>query len=164
VEFKKWFKTLPVPFSLSFLVSTQNNGTKHVPSGFAAIRIGTDDKHTDRVHCYSDAAADNDPDHVMREVFKYVEIQDKYAQKVLSNNSSMKLSAADEQNFRDVTHCYVCHENFHEKRLVKVRDHDHLSSKEISNYRGAACNACNLALKPRHGKSRFTSEGGYFIP
>ena len=95
LKFTKWFKTLSVRFSVymdfeSFLVPTQNNGTKHVPSGFAAIRVGTDDKHTDKVHCYSDAADDNDPDHVMREVFKYLEIQDKYAQQVLSNNSSMK--------------------------------------------------------------------------
>ena len=30
-----------------------------------------------------------------------------------------------------------------------------------SEFRGAACNSCNLALKPRKGKSKFS---GYFIP
>ena len=43
------------------------------------------------------------------------------------------------------TKCYACGTNF-TKDNYKVRDHSHVSE----NYRGAACNNCNLQMKLTH--------------
>ena len=56
----------------------------------------------------------------------------------------IKMSSEDEAIFKKSTHCHIC-----KKKLLwgsttnyPVRDHDHL--KKENNFRGAACNVCNM--------------------
>ena len=58
----------------------------------------------------------------------------------------MNLSAEEKSQHKKATSCYVCNCDFTaENRKVKkkVKDHCHVSG----NYRGAACNMCNLGMK-----------------
>ena len=139
------------------LVPSGNGGTKHIPCGYAAIRVATNPGHNEELECYSEPGS---PEDIVDHFLEYLEKQDKFAQEILSVNQPMNLTDEEEQTFQDASHCYVCGGHFVDDNLKKVRDHDHLTSK----FRGAACNSCNLALKPRTGKSRFSGESGYFIP
>ena len=57
-----------------------------------------------------------------------------------------------EAQFRRTTHCYICNRMFNDK-LIKVRDYSHIGvtghsqSPHYSNYRGAACQSCQLNLQ-----------------
>jgi len=57
-----------------------------------------------------------------------------------------------ESKFKNATHCYICNRMF-PTNLIKVRDHSHIGvtgdqhSPTYSNYRGAACQTCNLNLQ-----------------
>ena len=58
----------------------------------------------------------------------------------------MNLSAEEKSQHKKATSCYVCNCDFTaENRKVKkkVQDHCHV----LGNYRGAACNTCNLGMK-----------------
>ena len=58
----------------------------------------------------------------------------------------MNLSAEEKSQHKKATSCYVCNCDFTaENRKVKkkVKDHCHV----LGNYRGAACNMCNLGMK-----------------
>ena len=80
----------------------------------------------------------------------YIKI--KYVKEKLGEIEPMIMNEATEKQFQNATHCYVCYRQFTEN-LIKVRDHDHLGmngdpqSTDYSNYRGAACNRCNLNLQ-----------------
>lgn len=52
------------------------------------------------------------------------------------------MSEEDVKRFNAAKNCHICGESF-SKNNPPVRDHDHLSPPG-KNYRGAACNACNL--------------------
>jgi len=57
----------------------------------------------------------------------------------------LNLSEEEEKQFQQATKCYLCNEILKDAKNKddKVRDHCHITGK----YRGAAHNACNLALK-----------------
>ena len=54
----------------------------------------------------------------------------------------MYMSNEEKMHHRKATTCYVCNSDFTAENR-KVRDHCHV----LGNYRGAACNMCNLAMK-----------------
>ena len=54
----------------------------------------------------------------------------------------MNLSSDEKIHHKNATTCYVCKGEF-TKENPKVRDHCHVNG----NYRGAACNKCNLGMK-----------------
>ena len=57
-------------------------------------------------------------------------------------NTPMKLSNKEKRHHKLATSCYVCKCSFTAENR-KVRDHCHV----LGNYRGAACNMCNLGMK-----------------
>ena len=62
---------------------------------------------------------------------------------VLKNtNFDITMSNEDEILFQKTNKCWMCNCNFINEEEKKVRDHDHL--KKENNFRGAACNECNL--------------------
>ena len=54
----------------------------------------------------------------------------------------MNLSEEEKSQHKKATSCYVCNCDFTAENR-KVRDHCHV----LGNYRGAACNTCNLGMK-----------------
>src|SRR5277367_5195107 len=61
------------------------------------------------------------------------------------SESKMNMTKADWKNYDNAKKCYVCKGEFTTENK-KVRDHCHV----INQYRGAACNKCNLQLKLSH--------------
>ena len=57
-------------------------------------------------------------------------------------NTPMRLSNTEKRHHKLATSCYVCKCSFTAENR-KVRDHCHV----LGNYRGAACNTCNLGMK-----------------
>jgi hypothetical protein len=69
--------------------------------------------------------------------------------KEMKQNSRMVMTDEDEKNFRKAKHCYLCDGEFapsvplgnkENKKLNKVRDHDH----RTGCFRGAAHCKCNI--------------------
>ena len=63
---------------------------------------------------------------------------------LLKTNYELHGNDDDVMNFNNSMCCYYCNTPFDEFS-GKVRDHDHY--KQYNNYRGAACNKCNLQAK-----------------
>ena len=57
-------------------------------------------------------------------------------------NTPMYMSNEENMHHKKATRCYVCNCDFNAENR-KVRDHCHV----LGNYRGAACNMCNLAME-----------------
>ena len=57
-------------------------------------------------------------------------------------NTPLNLSYKEKMHHKNATKCYVCDCSFTDKNR-KVRDHCYV----LGNYRGAACNTCNLCMK-----------------
>ena len=60
----------------------------------------------------------------------------------MRENKRMVMTDNDKLNFSNAKSCFLCNESFNEsdKKLCKVRDHDHATGK----YRGAAHCKCNI--------------------
>ncbi len=68
------------------------------------------------------------------------------------NQYPIDMTAEDEANFLGATYCYICKKELQWKSKTNypVRDHSHI--KKSSNYRGAACNTCNINFFNRSKK------------
>jgi hypothetical protein len=78
----------------------------------------------------------------MFESLKYImEIQDKARDIINETKYDIHMTREDNAVHYKADRCYLCFQKFH-KNNPKVRDHDHLKPK--FNYRGPACNNCNL--------------------
>ena len=120
-EFKKHFKKLPVYLAVyadfeCLLVPSDNGGTKHIPCGYAAIRVATDPGRNGELECYSEPGS---PEDIVDHFLEYLEKQDKFAQEILSVNQPMNLTDEEEQTFQDASHCYVCGGHFVGDKLKK---------------------------------------------
>ena len=76
-------------------------------------------------------------DHIMQESQVISDILSKQV-------DTLPLTKKQKENFRAATHCGCCEEAF-TMANPKVRHHDHISGQ----YLIAACNNCNLQLKPK---------------
>lgn len=91
-------------------------------------------------------------DDAIKHFFEHIFNEKEYIEGILQDYEELKMSEKTEKQFQEATNCYVCNQMFSNK-LIKVRDHDHLGvdgnpeSSTYSNYRGAACQRCNLSLK-----------------
>jgi len=78
----------------------------------------------------------------MFESLKYImEIQDKAKDIIYKTYYKINMTDEDIDIHNNSNSCYLYFQNFN-KDNYKVKDHDHL--KEKNNYRGPACNNCNI--------------------
>ena len=83
-------------------------------------------------------------DNLIQEFYKDLyEAQETLLPLMNINKDSMRLSTADQFNFRNASKCYLCSQPFTETD-PSVRDHQHGFTTKLTNYLGAAHNSCNL--------------------
>ena len=148
-------KTEPVPFVIycdfeSFLTPETDGQVKnavdtHIPSGFCAYTVSKYDEFNNvEPKLYSG-------EDVMSEFYEHLMNEKERINEILQRNVQMKTLTPAQQKFHDeVTTCITCHKHFSPENH-KVHHHDHVTG----DYIGAACNNCNLQLKPRHHQNFF---------
>ena len=149
VKFKNIKKQLRVPFIIyadfecytEKIASPPNNPNRtnttayqhHKPSGFSYMVVSVKQDYTKAPVVYRGPnVVDTFFDNIIREEFRILDI--------LKKPQSMNLTCEEEQAFQQAQDCHICDQPLGSDR---VRDHDHLTG----DYRGAAHNECNLALK-----------------
>lgn len=98
---------------------------------------------------------------LMRDFLRRLKSEEQEIMKKRGPKYKIDMTESSQRAFNAATCCYLCGDDFKAAGAKKVRDHDH--SKEIDNYRGAACGAaCNLNLKRKdfipvffHGLSNY---------
>ena len=89
---------------------------------------------------YKQFRGENSIHKFFEEIFQ--EEEDKNEKLKLFKNTDMIMTSQNKVEYRNASNCYVCKKNF-SKENFKVKDHCHV----LGNYRGAACNVCNLNMK-----------------
>ena len=146
IEFKNYFKQLPVPFKMcaDFKCNFKNvecyesTYTKqyheHVPFSYAYKVVCIDDKYSKAIVVYKGVNAGY-------EFIKSIREEHKYCRKIMNKNFNKNLimSEKEEYLFQKSNSCWIC------KKLIDnedktVRDHSHITGK----FRGAAHWDCNI--------------------
>jgi len=157
IQFHSCDKQHKIPFLLvsdfeTFTPPTQDDrecNTKivnnHEVSGFCVYRVTeyTQYQTPPFVYCGPDP---------MTKFYDYIMQESQVISDILSKQVDMlPLTKEQKEKFRTATHCECCEEAFTATN-PKVRHHDHIGGQ----YLFAACNNCNLQLKPR----KFTKKAG----
>ena len=146
IEFKNYFKQLPVPFKIyaDFECNLQNvecyEGTytkkyhEHVPCSYAYQVVCIDDKYSKPTVVYRGVNA-------AYEFIKSMLKEHKYWKKIMKDqfNKNLIMTEKEEYLFHQSNNCWIC------KKIInhddeKVRDHCHITGK----FRGSAHWDCNI--------------------
>ena len=120
----------------------------HKPSGFSYMVVSAKQDYTRAPVVYRGPnVVDTFFNYIIKEEFRILDI--------LKNPQPMHLTHEEEQAFQQAQDCHICNQPL---GVDRVRDHDHLTG----NYRGAAHNECNLALKYKKVNDRI--ENSFVIP
>lgn len=161
LTFKDYEKLIPVPFVIfadfecyarkvdtcqpNPEKSSTTHHTKFDACGYAYVVVSTNEKYTKPAVVYR---GDDAVKHFLEDMLK----EEEYINEKFSKIEPLIMNNETEKAFKNATNCYVCNRFFTDK-LIKVRDHDHLGvngdieSPNYTNYRGAACQSCNLNLQ-----------------
>ena len=145
IEFKNYFKQIPVPFkiyadfecNLRGVESYEGSYTKkyqdHIPSSFGYEIVCIDDRFSKRIVVYRGENA-------AYEFIKAILKECKYCRNVMKHfNKNLIMSEKEEHLFQESKSCWIC-KNFIDNYEEKVRDHCHI----IGKFRGAALWDCNI--------------------
>ena len=145
IEFKNYFKQLPVPFKIyaDFECNLKNvecyEGTytkkyhEHVPCSYAYKVVCTDDRFSKPIVVYR---GENAAYEFIKAIFK----EYKYCKKVIKKHFDKNLIMREEEHlFQQSNRCHIC-EQLINNEDEKVRDHCHVTGK----FRGAAHCSCNV--------------------
>ena len=125
--------------------SSTTHQTKFEACGYSYVVVSSNDKYSKPPVVYRG-------DDAVRHFFENMCKEEEYIGEKLTQIEPLIMNVDTEKQFQNATHCYTCKRLFTDK-LIKVRDHDHLGvtgdveSPNYSNYRGAACQRCNLNLQ-----------------
>lgn len=161
LQFKDFHKTMRVPFAIYAdfealatkidtclpdpTTSSTTHQTKFEACGYAYQVVCTNDNYSKPPVLYR---GENATEHFFDDMFK----EEEYIKNILNDAEPLIMTEETEAQFRRTTHCYICNRMCNDK-LIKVRDHSHIGvtgnnqSPHYSNYRGAACQSCNLNLQ-----------------
>ena len=126
---------------------------QHKTSGFCVHRVSAYEQFQTTPYTYSGPdAIDKFYEHIFKEA--------KFISDILARDVPMKTLNADEQASYDAAvACQNCKSSFTADNQ-KTRHHCHVTG----NYLFAACNNCNLALKPRKCRVSGKQDGDYLVP
>lgn len=134
VEYKKHYTSL-MKSTVIYADFESISIDKHIPTYGYVLVIS---KIMEFNYQYKEFYGDNFTVHML----SYIE---EMAEKVVQYHKTevfeINMTMEQEKEFKKATHCYLCKREFNDK-FYKVRDHDH--DVQHCNYRGAACNSCNL--------------------
>jgi len=161
LEFKDFHKQMRVPFVIyadfecfttkidTCLPNPEQSSTTHTTKfeacGYSYVVVSSNDKYSKPAVVYR---GENAIEHFFENMFR----EEEYIEDILRNPEELVMNAETEKQFQNASNCYVCQKPFINE-MTKVRDHDHLGvntdseSQNYSNYRGAACQKCNLCLQ-----------------
>ena len=120
----------------------------HKPSGFSYIVVSAKNEYTRAPIVYRGQ-------NVVDAFFDNLISEEKRILEILKNPKPMHLTQEEEQAFQQAQDCHICDQPL---GVDRVRDHDHLTG----DYRGAAHNECNLALKYKKVNDRMVDS--FVIP
>ena len=164
VKFKNIKKQLRVPFIIyadfecytEKIANPANNPNHtnttayqhHKPSGFSYTVVSAKKEYTRAPIVYRGQ-------NVVDAFFDNLISEEKRILEILKNPKPMHLTQEEEQAFQQAQDCHICDQPL---GVDRVRDHDHLTG----DYRGAAHNECNLALKYKKVNDRMVDS--FVIP
>ena len=150
LKFTNVQNTIPAEFCIYADLETRNKiinrakgpktilHSRHIPTGFAAIRVCTDSNFTTDVVCYRGK-------NVMHHFFEYLKHERMEIRFIKRHmQQPLKMTEGDEAQFQAEKCCQYCKE-VPSHPSQKCRDHNHFANPNLaSNYRGVACVHCNL--------------------
>ena len=121
--------------------STTRKYQKHVPCSFCIVTTSEYTQYQSETVVFSNP----DPQKVTQKFIS--ELSRIHNEMMICHKTysfSIDMSDEDEEDFQTSTHCHICSKTlcWDSDTNYPVRDHDH--TKEFNNYRGAACNKCNI--------------------
>lgn len=138
------FECLTVPYSTCHPKPGKSSTTKyqkHVPCSFSIVTTSVFEQYK----CETVVFSHSNPDKVTKTFMEELSRLHRDMMKCLEDNSfPIDMSEEDEELFQSSTHCHICEIPlcWESENNYPVRDHDH--TKEHKNFRGPACNTCNL--------------------
>ena len=114
---------------------------KHIPENFSIMTKSEYKNFRDRTITFSH----ENPEVVTGTFIRSMSsLHDEMMDHQENNSYGIDMSADDEKKFLSSKNCYLCQKALEcgSQKNPPVRDHDH--RKPTNNYRGAACNTCNL--------------------
>lgn len=161
LKFEDYHKQMRIPFVIyadfeaiankysTCLPNPQRSSTTHQTvfhmSGYAYTVVCSNDKYSKPPKIYRGKDAADD-------FIKSLLEEEINIKQILSNPEPLIMNYETESRFQKAETCHICGKAFTAKD-IKVRDHTHIGengnvdSTEYSNFRGAACQSCNLNLK-----------------
>lgn len=161
LTFSDYHKQIRVPFVIyadfealatkydTCLPNPDKSSTTHQtifdPCGYAYQVVCANDKYSKPPVVYRGL---NAATHFMEQIMQ----EEIYIKEKLSNPEPLIMNNETEFQFQNAMNCHICGKVF-TANDIKVRDHVHIgfnvdtNSPLYSNYRGAACQVCNLNLK-----------------
>ena len=138
------FECLTIPYSTCYEDQSKSSTTKyqkHVPCSFCIVTTSAFSQYERETVVFSNP----DPKTVTK---KFIEELTRIHKDMMicynQNSFPIDMTDEDEGQFKSSTHCHICNKELCWKSDTNypVRDHDH--TKEHKNFRGAACNVCNI--------------------
>lgn len=139
-------ESILVPYTTALPDPARSSTTKlnsHLACGFAYVIVGPDGS------MLREPVLEHGGSDLMRRfLLRLKREENRITQLRESQQHEIDMTEESEEAFQKATHCYLCGEAVPRQDAKKVRDHDW--TKEKDNFRGAACQGCNLNLKRRN--------------
>lgn len=164
LKFENFYKKLRVPFVIYCDFETlvqkmdtcppdpETSNTTHEahfdPCVNAYQVVCTNSKYTKPPVVHRGRVGENVVEHVLDSLL----LEDQYIKDVLLNDEPLIMSKETQKLYHAADRCLICDQPFNDKIKI-VRDHYHIgvergsNVKDFSNFRGAACNSCNLTFQ-----------------
>jgi hypothetical protein len=108
---------------------------EHKPNSAAFYFVSTYHPERNKYYQY------NGEECVVKMLRKLIKLSDRCIEE-MGTNQELKLTRAEEKEFRIASNCCLCNKEFDTENNYKVRDHCHRTGQ----YRGVCCRGCNINL------------------
>lgn len=164
LKFENFYKKLGVPFVIycdfetlvqkidTCVPDPQTSSTTHEayfnPCGYAYQVVCTNPNYTKPPVVHRGKSGENVVKHFLENLLQ----EENNIKDILGDPEPLIMNTETEKEFQMATHCHICEQAFTYK-TKKVRDHYHVGVEgnanfpNYSNFRGAACNGCNINFR-----------------